>query len=163
VNRARRFTPLGLAVAVVLLGLTGAKASLSDRPATGKQATAIRHELVIHLRAQAADPDSLIRIGTRFVIYPVCVSTLDNRFGSVWAWPLIGARTVSDPGLLFVGRAGGAWRPIGGFQLAEQIGDRPRGLPRDVRRDLMDGGQCVSDSREVTRRLKAGTLRVYRV
>jgi hypothetical protein len=115
-------------------------------------------ELLHHLRVISDDPRSFVRKGTRFVVYPACISTIRPRFGLILAWPLSSAG-VAEPGTLYLSRKGNGWRPVGGFLFGDS--PRPVGLPVSVWREV--GGDCPTDPDEVNRLVREKKLRVYRV
>jgi hypothetical protein len=47
--------------------------------------------------------------------------------------------------------------------MADEIGRRPRGMPADVLRDLMNGVQCRNDVETIKRLLRREGLRIFRV
>ena len=141
-------------IAVAAVALTSGSHAGAARTPTAGEKTAIVLAAKSTLVAIASKPGSGIRHGTKVVLTPICLSTLDPRFAVAVANP-VNSGVVGQSGLLFFKRNGKRFDAVGGLRTGDQYYRRPIGITASTYRDLRRTQCTVPPSGKTVLRLAA--------
>jgi hypothetical protein len=161
---------VGIVAAGILVTITiggaysyGVGVANAARPVERGERNAIAAAARTELRALATRPGSGIRQGTKVVLTPSCVSTVDRRYAVAAANP-VERRVVGQSGLIFLRRTGDRFIVVGGFRSGDRYYRRPRAIPAGVFADLRRPGCTVPPRpRTILERMSRGQAPVFTV
>jgi hypothetical protein len=124
----------GWLIAIVLVLTVSAGVANASRSATPKEQVKIAAAVELKMRQWADSPPTTgISHGTKVVLFPICVSTADSRYGLAIANPVDYA---GQYGLVFVRRTPAGYQTLGKLLTAGQASEEPPGLSQAAYADL---------------------------